>query len=313
MSRRQFLRTGSALLAAGFAGCNALQPPDSTTTGSPCPTDVPPAVRADYRGEFRVFCNDRSESADAETVLRPSPRSGSLPDARVAFALENGRDEHFNTARWDLRKRVDGTWHDPVVPRTGRSRPSVGPGETHDWAVAIDNADLSRVVEPVEGDEFSVRALGGGTYAFLVSGSYGAADERFVENEPWLAYVARFSLDGDSLALEPTSRVRTVTRSADTVTVRATDGEPDRVVTASTRDDAPTAQSEAARREIITEQLYGRPVLRDALAHFEDGVAEVVVETGAGPDRRVASPRRLGDTITVAYRGVEYAVTTELV
>lgn len=313
MSRRQFLRSGSALLAAGLAGCNALQPSDSTTTDSPCPTDVPAAVRADYRGDSRVYCNDGSESADAETVLRPSPRSGSLPDARVEFALENGREDHFNTARWDLRKRVDGTWYDPVVPRTGRSQPSVAPGESHDWAVAVDNAELSSVVEPVEGDEFSARALGGGTYAFLVSGSYGAADDRFVDNEPWVAYAARFSLDGDPLALEPTSSVRDVARSGDTVTVRATDGDPDLVVTVSTRDDAPTAQSEAARREVITEQLYGWPVLRDALAHFEDDVTEVVVETSPDPDRRVASPRSPGDTITVTYQGVEYAVTTELV
>ena len=304
MNRRQILRGSGALLATGLAGCLGLQGSTSTDEKPACPTTIPRPVRSASQDDTRIVCNDGTdEGSDDETRLVPDPRSASLPDASLEFTLTNRRDDHFNTNfyLWSLNKRVDGEWYmttGAVYP--GAAESSLGPDASHAWTVTVDNTELQRVVDsPEDRDDVTVRAHGAGTYAFLISGSYGKAGERPPTNSPQIGYAAQFTLEGDDLPLKPTEAVTDVSRDGDTVVVvrRGVD-DPSRVITLERTDEASDRH-----RTLITEQLYGRPVIRDALAHADPDADRIRIESPADTTSEV---RGWG---SLEYRDEIYSVT----
>lgn len=303
MNRRQILHGSGTLLATGLAGCLGLL--DSTATDEPpaCPTTIPRLEQADYRGDSRVVCNDGSGESDDETRLVPDPRSASLPDASLECTLTNGHDNHFNADfyAWSLQKRVDGEWHgttDTASPAADRS--SLESDESHTWTLTVDNTNLERVVEPVEArEDVTVRALGSGTYAFLIAGSYGEEGESPMVNSPQIGYAAQFTLEGDDLPLEPTTVITDVSRDGDTVVVQRTE-EPSRVITLERTD-----EEADHHRTLITEQLYGEPVLRDGLAHAEEDADSIRIESSPG------SASGLATRGTLEYRDELYSITSD--
>jgi hypothetical protein len=103
MRRRQLLCTSAALLTTGLAGCSSSSVPKAT--GSPCPTEFPVERAGDLSGDFRVVCNETSDSD--ETTLIPDTRSASLPGATVEFTFTNRDDRPFRMhALWSLHKKV---------------------------------------------------------------------------------------------------------------------------------------------------------------------------------------------------------------
>ncbi|RDI70812.1 hypothetical protein [Halopelagius longus] len=309
MNRRTFLRAGVAL-SCGLAGClDSIRPPTSSSSdGLSCPSTVPRIENADFEGEFEMRCNapTESETEPSDTALAPDSRSVSLPDAEIAFTLTNRRDRYFNANfyRWELQKRVDGEWYATVPTRAAANAgSSLAPDESHTWSVSVTNDNLGTPVEPVTADEsLSLRALGGGTYAFLVVGSYGRRGQSPQENQPIIAYAAPFTLSGDALQLVPTNTVRDVTRDGNAVTVTVGGADSNGSVTVTKRPETDPSD-DAVSAAYVTESVYGVPALRNALAHFEDGVEAVTVRD----DDLFGTPLYRG--LTFAYEGTVYEVT----
>lgn len=211
--------------------------------------------------------------------LEPSKTSGTLPEATFAFTLSNTRDETFNLNPygWRLDKSVDGTWriiqpwavNVPLLP--------LEPGRRYSWEVTVDNTDLGRPLEPAEGDEtLTFSGLGPGTYAFGIDGWFESED-----HERQTAFISVFELQGDPMELVPTNTVSETKRTGDTVTVVVeTAGDRDRYTLVVTRVESAPEEP----RKLPTEQVMLVTPLRNALAHFEDGVRQVRVETGGDPE-----------------------------
>lgn len=309
MNRRTYLRAGVAL-SCGLAGClDSIGPLSSAQSGDlPCPSTVPRIENADFDGEFRMECATpgQSETEISRTTLSADTQSVSLPNTETGFTLANRHEQHFNANfyDWTLLKHVDGEWHGTVrreVPADAGA--SLAPGESHTWSVAVSNDDLGPPVDPVRANESpSLRALGGGIYAFVVVGSYGRESQSWVESQPIIGYAAPFTLEGDPLELVPTTTVRDVSRDGDTVTVTVGADDPHDAVTVQKRSDGDTP-SEGEPITYLTESVYGIPTLRNALAHFADGVQRVTVRTGDS----FGSPLHRGLTFT--YEGTTYEVT----
>ena len=241
----------------------------------------------------------------------PGSRTASLPDATVEFTLTNRRERGFNTqfAGWDVHKLVDGAWHgfdrSVVTVEPGEEGDRLPPGGAHTWTVSVDNDDLGPVVEAVAGHvDVPLRALGGGTYAFVLYGSYGDSDENWAENRP-VTYGTRWQLDGDPLELVSPDSVTDVTRDGDEVTVQeGGSGDPPGSTLVLTRTDPGTADPSPIS-PVVVEAVYGRPPLRAGLAAFEDGVRRVVVDSSRLPDSSVVTT---GNERSLRFRGTEYLV-----
>lgn len=309
-TRRIVLASVGTITLGSLAGCAGRQNPETSPDNgeSPCPSSVPPADRADYDGESRVICNDGATTADDSTQLTPDHRSVSLPDAHLAFRLSNRRETYFNASQWDLHKRVNKTWYDVPVPQIRTFELSLVPENSHEWLITIDNSDLHSVIQPVEGTDVTIRSLGSGTYALTVSGSYGTQNESMVANRPWVAYAAQFSIEGEPLTVEPTTDVTDVQRDGPTTIVRATSEVPQWTVTVREVDEEATEERAELQRELITEQLYRHPILRNAIAHFEDDVTEVIVEIGDEQQFQAEPPLRISQPITLLYQEKRYSV-----
>jgi hypothetical protein len=305
--RRRRLLQGSIGVVGALAGCVDRFTPGAGSDARACPSTVPRVENADYDGEFEMNCHRPGGSTPdgSGTALTADDRSASLPDADIAFTLTNGRDRHFDTNfyDWSLQKRADGEWHGVVARRVpADSESSLAPGDSHAWSVSIRNEDLGQPVEPVEADESpSLRALGAGTYAFVVAGSYGEAGRSMRDNQPSVGYARPFELDGDSLELVPTEAVEDATRDGDTVTVSVGVDDPETITVERGVD--PSTPDDGRHTTLITETVYGRPTLRNVLAHFEEGVERVRLRTGA------TAGSRLRRGTTFSYRGTTYGVT----
>lgn len=283
MKRRRFLHAGVGLSCA-LAGClNSINPSSSSSNGLPCPSSIPIAENADFEGEFKLQCNTDTESAAAaeDSIIVPSTRSASL-DAETQFTLTNHREQVFNANfyNWHLQKYVEGEWHDTVGRRfSANAGGSLAPDESHSWSLSVRNDNLDQPVEPVRSDEnLTVRALGPGTYAFLIVGSYGHRGQSWLANQPVIGYAAPFTLEGDQLELVPTDRVQQVDREGDTVVVTVGTDDPTSSVTV-TKNTGTQTTTRDQQSEYITESVYGNPLLRDILAHFEPDVTCVTVRT----------------------------------
>lgn len=292
MRRRETLRLVGAAGLAGLAGCSGLAG-EGTETLTPAPGTAPDcpasaALSISDTGSVDRYCNTADGTpAERRTAVVPDGRTARLPDAHVRFTLTNRRSDHLNVnlEAWELHKQAAGAWH-----HLGRSRwtgsgddDGLAPGASHEWTVTVENGDLGAVVEPVRGrSDVPLRALGGGTYAFLVHGSYGAPDEKPFENAS-VSYATRWSLAGDALDLVMSDSVNAVERDGDSVVVRdgGVTGSPNEALVLTRTDPGPAVEP-SQDSPFIAEEVYGKPALRNALAAFEAGVRRVEVRT----DRR---------------------------
>lgn len=308
MNRRTLIKGGVAL-SLPFGGCLEGFSPGSSSDALSCPLTVPRIENADFDGEFQMKCERPAESStDASgTTLTPDVRSVSLPHAETTFTLTNRHDQHFNANfyNWELQKRVDGEWYGTVRRQySAGAGASLAPSDSHTWSVSITNNNLGQPVEPVNGNEsLSLRALGRGTYAFIVVGSYGDRGQSWRGNQPIIGYATPFKLQGDALQLVPTNSVHNVTHKGSTVTVTVGEGDPNRTITVAKRTKTQTG-SERPPAPYITESVYGHPTLRNILAHFDKDVEKVTLRTTDSS----GSPLYPG--LTFSYEETTYQVTS---
>jgi hypothetical protein len=305
MRRRRALQLTAASLA-GLAGCAGgdgdptddpgSDPTDTTsgtgtdstgTDGTPHGTLPPGSDPGDYPGFPRNDGVDRVvwardvDDPSGRVSLAADLESTSLPDVEGAFTLHNRSDRTFSTNfyHWTLYRFEADRWH-YVAPRMWpQPLHRLSPGGSHTWEFAASTT----APEPVEGYRASSEAdvdvapLGGGTYAFAIAGWF-ETQTATPTHEHQTAYAAQFQIDGPDLALEPSSRVRDTTRDGATVSVDARLDDPSDAEREATFVLTRTPDADDAR-ELVTEQVYGRWPLRDALAVVEDGVDEVRVRS----------------------------------
>lgn len=305
MKRRQSLHLIAAATVTGLAGCQFNS--DSTTpTDTPTvPSDCPESRYSDVDGRFdtEVICY-RPEASNEETpALVAEPSSTSLPDTTVTLSFTNPRESPYvtNFYEWGLFKHVDDRWHrvvSTVVP--GGSGTTLDADATHTWTFTVDNSNLSHPVDATEsrGGETILKGLGGGTYAFLISGTYDDV-EFTAAADTVVSYATQFTIEGSPVELVSTDSVVDVQRNDDRVEVTLSENPMEEWTFTRT---TPPSDAEIQRR-YITEQLYGQPLPRNAFAHFEDDTEQVVVRTSTS-----AIPKGY-----VTYDGVAYRVESELV
>lgn len=327
MRRRHCLALLSASLA-GAAGCLGDESnPRAKPAGGPDPTDTPtddpstdtrdgtrdgdPAgFPPDDEGVDHVVWASDVDHPDGRVALAADLTSTTLPDARATFTLHNRSDDQFasNFYDWRVYRREGGRWH-RVAPRyVNQPLMYLDPGDSHAWTVRLSSEIPTGRGPHVGGTEdVVVRPVGGGEYAFAVSGWF--PDQTATPTyEHETVHAARFDLDGPDLTLEPSDAVRSVERDGDVVRIEA-DGDPDeqREATYVLR----RAPDATAPEPLITEQAYRRWPLRDALAHAEEGVAEVRLRApdGTHPPFGVDAD----DPVAFAYDGATWRETVEAV
>lgn len=307
MKRRALLGTLASVAVAGCFGSGDEATPvpgtseqrTATTTAQPTPSatrqptrsGTPPEVRdlgvpvaesaCPFDGERveRVVCYP--EQAGGPLALTPSADALDLPAGSVTFSLSNDTDGTFqaNFYDWGLHKRADGDWY-YVTPREVLDPLHVlPPDESHDWTFTVDNAR-----EPSGGttgeSAVTVAGLGGGEYAFEVSGWFEGGD-----SDRRVGLGARFSVEGDRLELTADDAL-SGTRDGDTVVVTG-DEEPASAAFVVEHVGYHGVPPEQEIHSHVAEQLV-RPVpgasgtpLANALAFFDDGVTTVRLERAA--------------------------------
>jgi hypothetical protein len=344
MKRRALLGT-LATLGATSAAAGCLESPgqsdDSTTAATTTTSTQPPpsstepgtsttddgdstpaellalgepasAVDCPVPDEGRAVCHP--EHADAALSLTPKPETVGLPAGETTLTLANDTDHEYraNFYGWTLSKRVDGDWY-RIAPQYSPEPLHVLPsGATHEWTLAVDNSETPTGGAAAEAD-IDLAGLGGGEYAFTVSGWFPVNDDESFR----VAAGARFALDGDPLELTPVGDPDT-SRDDATVTVTSkeepTEETPLSVLTVERVGEAGVPPSRPIRDRIVEQLLrprmgvMGDPnPLRNALPFFEDGVDTVRYEAPSG----VTPPFGLDERYYLGYDDEIYEITSE--
>lgn len=309
MNRRAFIATLASLTVAGCTGTEAgpetvtdttrettrrttrsttTEPTQSTTSDA-----TPPEIRDlgvpvedadcpfDPERVERVVCHP--EQTGEVLQLTPSTDALALPTDSGTFTLANDTDYDFfaNFYNWGVHKRVGGQWYYIVPQEWPEPLHTLPAGERHEWTLEVDNTQAASA--GVSGETgATVAGLGGGEYAFEVSGWFESGD-----HEHRIGLGARFDLEGAQIELTAGDGL-SAERDGDTV-----------VVTRDDEDETPTEAFVLERvgeagvppgkpiYDRIAEQLVRpapwseRPLFRDALAFFESDVSTVRLEQAA--------------------------------
>lgn len=305
MKRRAFVGSLASLLAAGCTGTGSPESattrtstattttadPTTNTTATTSSSATPPELRTmgvpveeadcpfDADEIERVVCYP--EQTDAPLALTPADDALSLPTAETTFTLANDTDYPFmlNFYDWGLHKRVEGEWYyiaPRMIPEPLHTLPS---GETHEWSFSVDNTREPSSNPSGEAD-VSVASLGGGEYAFETSGWFESGD-----HEHKVGQGALFTLNGDQIELTKPDDVST-TNQGETVVVTRDDesGDLTEALVVERVGEAGVPPGKPIH-DHIAEQLgrpspfAERPLLGNALACFESGVATVRIES----------------------------------
>lgn len=294
MKRRALLGTLASLAVAGCSSSGPSERVTETTRTTPAPTTDPgtttsnvatigvPVGEADcpFDAEYveRVVCYP--EHADASFSLTPADDELALPSGETTFTLDNATGDAFslNFYDWGLHKRVDGRWYyvtPQIIPEPLHTLPA---GEFHEWTFTVDNTAVPSN-DPSSESNITVAGLGGGEYAFEVSGWFDAGD-----HDHRLGVGARFSLDGDQLDLtRPDGYSGTGDSGTVVVTPDDASGDPTEAFVVERVGEA-GVPPERQIQQYIAEQLArpdlgtDRTLLADALAYFEEGVEVVRIE-----------------------------------
>lgn len=254
----------------------------------------------------RVVCSPETDpdsvpmamTVDADSVTLESPQT-------LTFELENGTEGTFSTNPydWTLWKRADEEWHRVAPELVQEPLLLMRPGRTVSWALALDHA----LPTPPEGEYYSwngsgsVPAIGGGQYAFGLSGWFDTA-----EGTQNLLFAARFSIDAPATTLEPTDAVTEVQREGNVVTVRGEwedggEGETQTSRVTVSRDD-----SDVESRLLLPEVAARHRMLRNTLPYFEEGVREVRYL-----ERNRYVPSMVGVPSRFAFEGAQFSKSSE--
>jgi hypothetical protein len=329
MKRRAFIATLASLTVAGCTGTDGTPETVTDTTRettrrttrqtttqrtSATSSATPPEIRdlgvpvGDAACPFdpdtveRVVCHP--EQTGEPLQLTPSTDVLALPRDSGTFTLANDTDYDFfaNFYNWGLHKRVDGDWYYIVPLEWPEPLHTLPAGTSHEWTLEVDNTqDPSNGVSGETGA--TVAQLGGGEYAFEVSGWFESGD-----HEHRVGLGVRFDIDGDPIELSASDGL-SGTREGDTV-----------VVTRDDEDETPTDAFVLERvgeggvptskpiQDRIAEQLVRpapwseRALFRDALAFFADDVSTVRIEQAAEFD----PPFDRDERYYLRYRGDIY-------
>lgn len=255
----------------------------------------------------RVVCYP--EQTGAPLALTPAADTLALPTAETTFTLANDTDYEFRTNfhDWKLHKRVDDEWYF-VTPRLIPAPLHVLPGgETHEWTVTIDNTRKPST-GPADDEAITIASLGGGEYAFSVTGYF-----RFDDHEHRIGLGARFALDGPQIELTKPADT-TGTRDGNTVVVTRddADGDPTDALVVERLESGGVPPNQPIH-DHIAEQLVrpmpvaDRPLLGNALAFFEEGVDVVRIESTTELDPRFDRDEHY----YFSYRGTVYEAKVE--
>lgn len=285
--------------------------PELATLGEPAS-----AVDCPVAGDRRAICYP--EHADAALSITPDPETVALPAGETTVTLANDTqyDYRTNFHAWTLSKRVDGEWYRIAPQYYPEPLHTLPAGDTHEWTLTVDNSEAPTGGAAAESD-IRLAGLGGGEYAFTVSGWFLSEREDDGGRRYHVAAGARFDLDGDPVELTPAGDPDT-SRDGSTVTVTAseapTDDAPLSVLTVERVSETDVPANNRVH-ERIAEQLLrprmdarGDPnPLRNALPFFADGVDTVRYEAPSG----VTPPFGLNGSHYVGYDGDVYEVQSE--
>lgn len=332
MQRRRLLALLGAAGSAATAGCTAFDPTADHPT-DPSPTDSPTpapahtetgtqtgttphgAPIAEAPGDCPSFGDDVSRMVcadaapdDAPMVLEPSATDLELPGT-ITFSLSNETDVQYDTNfyGWRLLKRVDGRWYHVAPTSWNQPLMRLAPGDSHAWHVSMDGENYDSELVPPSGgtSDVSVAALGGGEYAFVISGWFAGED-----HEHQTAFGARFALRGNPLALTTTGHLADVRVDGDRARGRWTyhggNGDAREAVYRLDR-----ADGAGDARPMITEQVVrvGR-----ANEPLRDALALVIARDVDGVRLRGPTPTYPPFGVhgrTIAYGGATYRITAE--
>ena len=213
-----------ALLAsmAALGGCIASPTIHSRSTHGP--TDTPPPRTEDVgcppplSSDTEVVCTGSGRAASIRTTVSPSALA--LPRDRTRLTFHNGSDGQVRTSPHDyqLYARSSGRWQyvlQKAGAGVGRPPVDVAPGESRQWTIVANTADLDTPNPPSASDDDRTLTLRftPGTYAFGVPATPASEDQRRL-------YTARFSVSGESPPLVPTSDLVSHARRGTTLVVR---------------------------------------------------------------------------------------------
>lgn len=288
MNRRRVL----AALGTCFAGLTVGLEPIRTAQERSDGREYVPTVDAGERPESpdcppfdadvgRVVCFDGGDTEDEPALLAASPHRISIPPAgsgsSVEFTLANRADRSFRTSFtcWHLWKRDAGEWFAVGDGPCYMMAQVLRPGDEHAWTLPFGDHPVGRIGSPNRTPIRGIDAahLGGGTYAFGLSGS-------FEGRETETGFVTTFVLDGPPAELHPDPSVATE-RDGGTLAVE-TEGYADADRWA--RVTVEPVDYRGAARRTIAEEAYRYVGLRNTLPYFEqDGVDRVVLSTADSP------------------------------
>lgn len=297
MKRRALFGTLASLTVAGCLGAG--DPGSTTSTGTtqsttqqPTQSTTPPELRTLGVPVEQVDSPFRSDGNVKRVVwypdhpneplrLTPETDEVSIPVGETTFTLANdtGYEFSLNFYDWSLHKRVDGEWFYVTPHVVPEPLHVLRAGGTHEWTFRVDNT-----LEPADGragvESATVAGLGGGEYAFEVSGWFETGG-----HEQRMGVGTRFRIDGDPLELSQPKDALT-TRDGDTVgvTLDRQDGSPTEalVVEHVGPEGVPPEQP---IEDFVAEQLVRtgpgseRPWLGDAFSFFDGDIATVRVES----------------------------------
>lgn len=314
MHRRVLLSLAGTLLT----GCTGTGPPGGSdsrstvaaTSGTRTPRTSPIGRPGSEAPDGLFSAVDRivsyRRSPDAALALVPSTRSASLPtDLSATVHNRTGRRVGINPYHWMLHKHVAGTWAHIVPGLIPLPLNHLHPGDSHTWSFSLssstDPADLT-----LHGDYLAnegggaINGLGGGEYA-LTTVVTGDGTE--------YGLLARISLDGPEISLEPTGAALYPTRRDGrvTVTVPGVAGDestPTDVLTLERGVSAPSKPVVLPAERAVRDWRF-----RNSLPFFEEGVSTVRLRAKDGSG--VTPPFGIHEPQYRQYEGETYRLTTE--
>lgn len=258
------------------------------------------------------------------------------PRDELTMTLENESDVPLsgNASGYEFYRWHDGDWS-LILAKSGDlalELVEIAPGESRQWRVRVNNADLGPAVPPGQTDderEFAFR-FPPGVYAFGFEVERGEAgfgpSETGTDDRDGHLYAREFEVTGDELGLEPSDAVDETLRRGDALVVRtATEREYDHDRRVSlVADRLPAARDRPARlsrfelynpgREMVRDydrtyvDSHVTALLRDGLAHVDGSESQIRVET----IDTATPPLGLGplQSVTVVYEGTVWRLTS---
>lgn len=301
MRRRRLLAALAGAGTVGAAGCSGTDASFSEIARS-CGGQGP---KATCFGDGPVVWEDRAAAMGSPLALRSEADTVELPFSEVAFTMENGTDDTVSSGLcFTLWKWAGGRWV-PLAPEICKALAyRIDPGEAHRW-LAAGRPEAPRARErDTRANEYgdrrlAVDGLGPGLYAYTVDVS--VPDEDSDDGHTPFTLASTVGVEGPKLTIPPSRFVESARREGDRVVVTAPG--PGETETNFRLRRPDSADGEEVWRVPLERAIAYWP-LRDALAHLEPDVREVVVWTSLRYPKNAHTPRKF-----VEIEGVLFETT----